>query len=132
MAKLEAKRVKDAAREEERKKRAEDKDEKARLVREKEELRLQLEVVCQERDLLKEQVGALQRENTTLVAKIGKTGVGEHLLKDVRMELSGGGGGAAASRSRSGSLRKSKPPPPTTTTTGSGLALEATAAGGTP
>lgn len=113
VAKLEAKRVKDAAREEERKKKAEDKDEKARLMREKEELKQQLEVVFQERDILQTQVGALQRENTALVAKIGKMGDGQHLLKDVRTELFEG------PRSRSGSLRKNKP-------TGSALALEAT------
>ena len=113
VAKLEAKRVKDAAREEERRKKAEDKDEKARLVREKEELKQQLDVVSQERDILKEQVGALQRENTALVAKIGKLGDGQHLLKDIRTELSG------ESRSRSGSLRKQK-------TNGSALALDPT------
>ena len=113
VAKLEAKRVKDVAREEERKKKAEDKDEKARLMREKEELKQQLEVVFQERDILQTQVGALQRENTALVAKIGKMGDGQHLLKDVRTELYEG------PRSRSGSLRKNKP-------TGSALALEAT------
>lgn len=113
VAKLDAKRVKDAAREEERKKKAEDKDEKARLTREKEELKQQLEVVSQERDLLQAQVGALQRENTALVAKIGKTGDGQHLLKDIRTELSEG------PRSRSGSLRKNKP-------TGSAQSSEAT------
>lgn len=102
VAKLEAKRVKDASREEERRKKAEDKDERARLIREKEELRQQLDVVCRERDILKDQVGALQRENTALVAKIGKLGDGQHLLKDIRTELSG------ESRSRSGSLRKHK------------------------
>lgn len=113
VAKLEAKRVKDASREEERRKKAEDKDERARLVRDKEELRQQLDVVCEERDILNEQVGALQRENTALVAKIGKLQDGHHLLKDVQMELSG------ETRSRSGSLRKHKP-------TGSALALDAT------
>lgn len=113
VAKLEAKRIKDALREEERKKKAEEKDEKVRLVREKEELKQKLEVVCLERDLLKEQVGALQRENTTLVAKMGKMGDGQHLLKDIRTELSGG-----APRSTSGSLRKGKLP-------SSALAMEA-------
>lgn len=100
VARLEAKRVKDAAKEEERRRKAEDKNEKARLMREKEELKLQLEVVCKERDILKEQVGALQKENTALVAKIGKTGEGSNLLREVRAETSGG------VRSRSGSLRR--------------------------
>lgn len=113
VAKLEAKRVKDKSREEERRKKAEERDERARLVREKEELKQQLDVVCQERDILKEQVGALQRENTALVVKIGKLGDGQHLLKDIKSELSG------ESRSRSGSLRKHR-------ITGSSMASDAT------
>lgn len=100
VARLEAKRVKDAAKEEERRRKADDKNEKARLMREKEELKQQLDVVCKERDILKEQVGALQKENTALVAKIGKTGEGSNLLREVRAETSGG------LRSRSGSLRR--------------------------
>ena len=100
VARLEAKRAKEAAKEEERKRKADDKDEKARLTREKDELKQQLDVICKERDILKEQVGALQRENTALVARIGKTGEGSSLLREVRAETSGG------LRSRSGSLRK--------------------------
>lgn len=100
VAKLEAKRLKEAAKEEERRRKAEEKDEKMRLTRENEGLKQQLDVVRQERDILKEQVGALQKENTALVAKIGKTGEGSSLLREVRGETSG------SSRSRSGSLRK--------------------------
>lgn len=98
VARLEAKRAREAAKEVERRRKMEDKDEKARLSREKEQYRQQLEVVSRERDLLKEQVGALQKENTALVAKIGKMGGGSDMLRDVRSELSG--------RNRSGSLRK--------------------------
>lgn len=100
VAKLEAKRAKEAAKEEERRRKAEDKDEKARLTREREELKQQLDVVCEERDILKEQVGALQKENTALVAKIGKTGDGSSLLREVRAETGG------VLRNRSGSLRR--------------------------
>lgn len=107
VAKLEAKRVKEAAKEEERRRKAEDKDEKQRLTREKEELKQQLDVVCKERDILREQVGALQKENTALVAKMGKMGEGSDLLRDLRIEANGG------SRSRSGSLRKVKVTTPT-------------------
>lgn len=102
VAKLEARRVKDAAKEEERKRRAEDKVDKIRLTREKDELRQQLDLTIKERDLLKEQVGALQKENTALVAKMGKTGEGQDLLRDVRAEITEG------LRSRSGSLRRIK------------------------
>ncbi len=100
VAKLEAKRAREASKAEERRQRNIDKDEKARLTREKEQYRQQLEVVSKERDFLKEQVGALQRENTALVAKIGKIGEGPGILRDLRTELSGG------LRNRSGSLRK--------------------------
>ena len=101
IAKLEAKRQKEAAKVEERKRRAEDKDEKTRLVREKEEMRQQLEVAKKERDILKEQVGALQKENTLLVAKMGRIeeGVsGREVLKEITAKVEG--------RSRSSSLRK--------------------------
>lgn len=106
VAKLEAKRAKDAAKEEERKRKAEEKDEKARLTREKEEFKQLLAVVSKERDILKEQVGALQRENTALVAKMGKMGEGQDLLREVKSEMLGG------VRSRSGSLRKARPASP--------------------
>lgn len=100
VAKLEAKRVKDVAKEEERRRKAEDKDEKLRLTKEKEELKQQLDIVCKERDILREQVGALQKENTALVAKLGKTVEGSDLLRDLRAEVNW------ESRSRSESLRK--------------------------
>ncbi|MCJ1465111.1 hypothetical protein MMC07_003727 [Pseudocyphellaria aurata] len=100
VAKLQAKRLKEAAKEEERRRKAEDKDEKTRLTRENEGLKQQLDVVRQERDILKDQVGALQKENTALVAGIGKTGEGSSLLRELRGETSG------TSRSRSGSLRR--------------------------
>ena len=103
IAKLEAKRQKEAAKNEDRKKRAEDKDEKARLAREKEEMRQQLEVVSKERDILRDQVGALQRENTSLVVRLGKIEDGKDLLKEVKSELEG-------NRSRSSSLRGSRGP----------------------
>lgn len=90
VAKLEARRARDAAKEEERKRKAEDKVERTRLAREKDELRQQLDIVLKERDLLKEQVGALQRENTALVAKMGKTGEGLDLLREVKVEIAGG------------------------------------------
>lgn len=102
VARLEAKRQKEAAKLSDRKKRAEDRDEKARLTREKEELRQQLDVVSKERDILRDQVGALQRENTGLVARLGKIEDGKDLLKEVKSELEG------KTRSRSSSLRKGK------------------------
>ena len=102
VAKLEAKRAKETAKEEARKRKELDKDEKARLAREKEELKQELEVTKQERDIFHDQVGALQRENTLLVARLGRLADGRSVLKEVRSESNSG------SRSRSGSIRRSK------------------------
>lgn len=102
VAKLEAKRAKETAKEEERKKRELDKDEKARLAREKEKLRQELEVMRIERDIFRDQVGALQQENTSLVARLGKLSDGRSVLKEVQAEV------ATGSRSRSSSIRRSK------------------------
>ena len=110
IAKLEAKRLKDAVKADERKRKEEDRDEKRRLAREKEEMRRALEVVGKERDILREQVGALQRENTGLVARLGKLDEGgQVLLKEVKKEMMvDEGGGGSGGRSRSGSLRRGK------------------------
>lgn len=105
IAKLEAKRQKDAQKADERKRKEEDRDEKKRLAREKEEMRQALEVANKERDILREQVGALQRENTNLVQRLGKLDEGRELLREVKKEMMVEEGG---SRSRSGSLRREK------------------------
>jgi hypothetical protein len=47
--------------------------------------------------VLHEQIGDLQRENTALVARIGKTPAGVDMLKKVREELEGNGGRKRAS-----------------------------------
>jgi len=99
VAKLEAKRAREAAKLEDRKKKAGDKDEKARLTREKEEMRQELEMVSKERDILRDQVGALQRENASLAVRLGKMEEGKGVLMDVKSESEGG-------RSRSSSLRR--------------------------
>ena len=100
--KIEDRRARDAAREEERRKKAEDRDEKARLGREKDELKAQLDFVTKERDILRGQVGDLQKENTALVARIGRfdSSVARELLEEVRSETMG--------RSRSSSLKRAK------------------------
>ena len=100
IAKLEAKRVKEASKEEDRRKKEQDKDEKARLTRERDEARQELDVLKQERAILLDQIGTLQKENTSLVARLGKVGEGRSVLKEVQAEIVGG------SRSRSSSLRR--------------------------
>lgn len=100
VAKLEAKRVKDEQKTAERQKKAEEKDEKTRLTKERDAARSELEKMQMEKELLKEQVGVLQRENTALVAKIGKLEMGKKMLGEVQAEIESGG------RSRSSSIRR--------------------------
>lgn len=102
VAKIEAKRVKDELKEAERKKKAEERDEKVKLTRERDVARLELENTKLERELLKEQVGALQKENTALVAKVGKLEMGKQVLGEVKAEIESGG------RSRSSSMKRKK------------------------
>jgi len=101
IAKLEAKRQKDAAKLADQKRKTEDKDEKTRLTREKDGLKQELDVVSKERDILREQVCSLQRENTSLVLRLGRSDEGKDLLKEVKSEVDG-------KRSRSSSLRRGK------------------------
>lgn len=99
VAKLKAKRAKEASKEEEKKRKEQDKDEKARLTRERDEARQELEVLRQEKDILLDQVGALQKENTSLVARLGKISEGRSVLREVQAEV------ASETRSRSSSLK---------------------------
>jgi flagellar biosynthesis GTPase FlhF len=78
--KLEQKRKKEEKKVEERKRKATEKDEKTRLLRELEELKAEVGVLKKERQIMNEQVGALQAENTALAAKVGRMGLLE--IKD--------------------------------------------------
>lgn len=101
VAKVEAKRAKEALKEEDKKRKEQDKDDKMRLTRERDEARQELELVKNERDILQDQVGALQKENTSLVVRLGKMSEGRAVLKEVQAEVAAGG-----TRSRSSSLRR--------------------------
>ncbi|EXJ57708.1 uncharacterized protein A1O5_12498 [Cladophialophora psammophila CBS 110553] len=72
VAKLEQKRKREAKKLEEKKRKQVDKDEKSRLTRERDEARVELELLKKEQEMLTRQIGELQRENTTLTARIGK------------------------------------------------------------
>ena len=115
----EAKKEKEAKKLEERKKRLVDKDEKARLTRERDEAREELEMLKKEREIWQKQVGDLQKENTRLMACIGKAeamdlswGVKGLLDEDkgLRRSRSGTVGSLSAARSRSASTKKAPPP----------------------
>lgn len=106
LAKIEAKRVKDEQKEAERKKKAEEKDEKVKLTRERDAARLELEKIKQERELLKDQVRALQRENTALVAKVGKLEIGRQMLGEVQAEMENSDRSRSSSRKGKGKGQK--------------------------
>ncbi|RDW71252.1 hypothetical protein BP6252_07815 [Coleophoma cylindrospora] len=100
IAKLEAKRRKDEQKAEEKKRKATEKDEKTRLARELEEIRAEVLVLRKEKDLMRDQIGDLQAENTVLAAKLGRLGPqGEEVLKEARQDVGKGG------RKRGASLR---------------------------
>lgn len=72
VAKLEQRKQREAQKLEEKKKKQMDKDEKSRLTRERDEAKAEIEVLKQEREIWRQQVGELQKENTRLAAQLGK------------------------------------------------------------
>ncbi|KAI9669253.1 MAG: hypothetical protein M1829_005130 [Trizodia sp. TS-e1964] len=90
VAKLEVKNAKEAKKAEERRRKAEDKDILAKVTRERDDARAQLEVAKKEREILLSQVGDLQRVNTMLVGRLGKMKGAEDVLKEVRDGSSNG------------------------------------------
>ncbi|KAF2628037.1 hypothetical protein BU25DRAFT_439540 [Macroventuria anomochaeta] len=80
-----------------------DKSKLTTAQRERDEYKREKELTEEENRLLKEQVAELQRENTALVAKLGKSDVGRDILAAVRSE----GGRTRASSRASGSSGKS-------------------------
>lgn len=81
LVKLEQKKAKETKKQEERKKKMEEKDDKSRLTRERDEARAQADLLKKEAEIFQRQIGELQRENTVLMARIGK------------LESGGGNGG---------------------------------------
>ncbi|KAH6633151.1 hypothetical protein C7974DRAFT_165766 [Boeremia exigua] len=81
--------------------------------RERDEYKREKDLYEQENKLLKDQVAELQRENTALVAKLGKSDIGKDILASVRND----GGRARASSRASGSSSKSGRAPLTRTGT---------------
>ncbi|KAJ8106298.1 hypothetical protein OPT61_g9629 [Boeremia exigua] len=80
-----------------------DKNKLSAAQRERDEFRREKELYEQENKLLKDQVAELQRENTALVAKLGKSDIGKDILASVRNDA----GRARASSRASGSSGKS-------------------------
>ncbi|KAL8810667.1 MAG: hypothetical protein Q9200_002401 [Gallowayella weberi] len=103
VAKMAAKRVKDEQKDAEKKKKIEERDDKVRLTRERDAARVEVDGLKKEREGLMEQVRALQRENTVLVARVGKLEVGKQVLGEVKKEIEGAEKGRRRSGSGSGS-----------------------------
>jgi hypothetical protein len=96
--KLEARRERETKKLLARQQKEADKNNLQKAQRERDEWKQRAELVEQENKLLKEQIGDLQRENTVLVARMGKTAEGIDMLKKVREELDGKGRNRASSR----------------------------------
>lgn len=111
--KLEARRERETKKLLARQQKEADKTALQKAQRERDEFRSRAELAELELKILKEQIGELQRENTALVAGIGKSEKGMEVLKRVREEMEGKQGrnrasSQASSLSRgSGSGRKS-------------------------
>ncbi|KIW15381.1 hypothetical protein PV08_05427 [Exophiala spinifera] len=93
VAKLEQKKKKQAKKLAEKQRKQSEKDEKVRLTRERDEARAEVEILKKEQEIFTRQIGELQKENTALMAHIGKLESG--LTPD-----GGGGGGLSPLRLR--------------------------------
>ncbi|KAI3394072.1 hypothetical protein diail_3248 [Diaporthe ilicicola] len=72
--KMEEKRLKDEKKAEERRKKQQEKDERANAAMQLEKVKVERDMALKQIDMLKDQVGQLQAQNTKLVAKLGKLG----------------------------------------------------------
>ncbi|KAF7879603.1 hypothetical protein EAF04_000798 [Stromatinia cepivora] len=91
MEKLEKKRIREEQKQEERRRKREEKEKGEDLQQVNANLRAEIEVLRREKQVLRDQVGSVQRENTLLVGRLGKLGIpGEEMLREVREELGGG------------------------------------------
>jgi flagellar biosynthesis GTPase FlhF len=104
--KLEERREKEAKKLLERQRKEADKNQVLKAQRERDEYKQKADILEQENKLLKEQIGNLQKENTAIVAKLGRTDIGREILSTVREETMSGrkraSSRASASSGRSG------------------------------
>ncbi|KAF2824739.1 hypothetical protein CC86DRAFT_353267 [Ophiobolus disseminans] len=84
--KLEERREKETRKLLARQKKEADNNQLLKAQRERDEHKQRVNILEEENKLLKEQIGELQRENTALVARLGKTDIGRDILKTVREE----------------------------------------------
>ncbi|QSZ30580.1 hypothetical protein DSL72_000136 [Monilinia vaccinii-corymbosi] len=90
MEKLEKKRAREEQKQEEKKRKREEKEKGEDLQAVNAHLRAEIEVLRREREVLRDQVGSVQRENTLLAGRLGRLGIpGQDMLREVREELEG-------------------------------------------
>ncbi|KAI0383073.1 hypothetical protein F5Y04DRAFT_251764 [Hypomontagnella monticulosa] len=75
LKKLEAKRASEQKKAEDRRRKTIEREEKANLAMELEKVRAERDIARKQMDILKEQIGDLQAQNTMLVARLGREGI---------------------------------------------------------
>ncbi|KAI1393467.1 uncharacterized protein F4822DRAFT_14099 [Hypoxylon trugodes] len=100
LKKLEAKRAGEARKAEEKRRKTLEKEDKANLAMELDKVRAERDIARKQMEMLKEQVGELQAQNTMLVARLGREGVGVGV--GVGAESEGENGGSSAGGSEKG------------------------------
>jgi len=87
LAKLESKKHKALSKSEKKHKQAKEKDVVTRLTRERDDLKLRVETLQKANQLLCDQIGQVQKENTALVNKFGKVPGGEEIIQKLKEEM---------------------------------------------
>ncbi|OCL12458.1 hypothetical protein AOQ84DRAFT_386108 [Glonium stellatum] len=85
-----------------------DKNNLLKTQKERDEWKAKAETAEKENKLLKEQIGELQRENTVLVARIGKSEGGMEVLRKVKEDMQGRGRASSRASMRSQESKASK------------------------
>lgn len=97
LQKLESRKEKEARKAEEKRQKREERDVVSKITRERDQFRSQMELLRKEVEILHEQVGDMQRENTAMATKLGRLGGAEGEVAAGRRS-SGSLGGSARSR----------------------------------
>jgi hypothetical protein len=97
MEKLESRKDKEARKAQEKRQKRDERDVVSRVTRERDQFRGQMELLRKEVELLHEQVGDLQKENTGMAVKLGKLGGADGEVAVGRSSMSSVGGRSRAS-----------------------------------
>jgi hypothetical protein len=108
--KLEERREKETQKLLARQKKDEDNNKLLQAQRARDEFKQRADILEEENKLLKDQIGELQKENTALVARLGKTETGQDILRKVQEEDLAGRTRASSRASKSSSVSVSGRP----------------------